>query len=75
MIPKGQPIKKVLPDDLTRRQSLDLAEENEEDSPFTLEFHMVQTTGFRCMAYRSREGKWRGAFDHRELRGKIRVLE
>jgi len=43
-------------------------------SPFLLEFFMVQGSGFRCMAYRNREGKWRGAFDDEELPGAIRVL-
>ena len=44
-------------------------------SPFVHEFFMVQGSGFRCMAYRNRDGKWRGAFDNEELPGAIRVLE
>jgi hypothetical protein len=44
-------------------------------SPFILEFFMVQGSGFRCMAYRNDDGKWRGAFDNEELPGAIRVLE
>jgi hypothetical protein len=43
-------------------------------SPFILEFFMVQGSGFRCMAYRNQDGKWRGAFDNEELPGAIRVL-
>jgi hypothetical protein len=43
-------------------------------SPFDHEFFMVQGAGFRCMAYRNGEGKWRGAFDHEELPGAVRVL-
>jgi hypothetical protein len=43
-------------------------------SPFDLEFFMVQGSGFRCMAYRNHDGKWRGAFDDEELPGAIRVL-
>jgi hypothetical protein len=43
-------------------------------SPFVLEFFMVQGSGFRCMAYRNDDGKWRGAFDNEELPGAIRVL-
>jgi hypothetical protein len=43
-------------------------------SPFVLEFFMVQGTGFRCMAYRNGEGRWRGAFDNEELPGEVRVL-
>ena len=44
-------------------------------SPFVQEFFMVQGTGFRCMAYRNPDGKWRGAFDNAELPGAVRVLE
>jgi hypothetical protein len=44
-------------------------------SPFILEFFMVQGSGFICMAYRNHDGKWRGAFDNRELPGAVRVLE
>jgi hypothetical protein len=44
-------------------------------SPFLVEFFMVQGTGFQCMAYRNSDGKWRGAFDNRELPGAIHVLE
>ena len=43
-------------------------------SPFVLEFFMVQGSGFQCMAYRNGDGKWRGAFDNKELPGAIRVL-
>ncbi|HEX3628422.1 MAG TPA: hypothetical protein VH280_23690 [Verrucomicrobiae bacterium] len=43
-------------------------------SPFVLEFFMVQGSGFRCMAYRNQDGKWRGAFDDEVLPGAIRVL-
>jgi hypothetical protein len=43
-------------------------------SPFLVEFFMVQGIGFQCMAYRNSDGKWRGAFDNRELPGAIRVL-
>jgi hypothetical protein len=43
-------------------------------SPFELEFFMVQGCGYRCMAYRNADGKWRGAFDGEELPGAIRVL-
>lgn len=44
-------------------------------SPFLIEFFMVQGVGFQCMAYRNSDGKWRGAFDNRELPGAIRVLD
>lgn len=44
-------------------------------SPFLVEFFMVQGMGFVCMAYRNSDGKWRGAFDNRELPGSIRILE
>jgi hypothetical protein len=44
-------------------------------SPFNQEFFMVQACGFRCMAYRGSDGKWRGAFDHKELPEIVRVVE
>jgi hypothetical protein len=31
--------------------------------------------GFKCMASRNQDGKWRGAFDNEELPGKIQILE
>jgi hypothetical protein len=51
------------------------AKNSHEASPFIIEFFMVQGTGFRCMAYRHRDGKWHGAFDNEELPGAVRVLE
>lgn len=44
-------------------------------SPFVVEFFTVQVFGFKCMAYRDRDGKWRRAFDNIELPGFVRVLE
>lgn len=44
-------------------------------SPFLVEFFMVRGVGFQCMAYRNSDGKWRGAFDNRELPGTIHVLD
>jgi hypothetical protein len=46
-----------------------------ETSPFIIEFFLVQCAGRQCMAYCDDEGKWRGAFNHRELPGAVRVLE
>ena len=43
-------------------------------SPFTIEFVMVLCCGMRFMAYLDPEGKWRTAFDNRELEGPVRVL-
>lgn len=45
-----------------------------EASPFIHEFFMVQGTGFQGMAYCNGDGKWRGAFDNKELPGAVRVL-
>jgi hypothetical protein len=50
-------------------------EEEDGASPFILEFFLVQGAGFRCMAYQNGDGKWRGAFDNRELPGEIKVVE
>ena len=44
-------------------------------SPFVVEFFTVQGAGFRCMAYRNGDGKWREAFNDRELSGVVRVLD
>lgn len=45
-----------------------------DESPFILEFFLIQGLHFRCMGYRDNAGKWRGAFNHLELPGPIRVL-
>ena len=44
-------------------------------SPFVVEFFMVQGAGFRCMAYRDSDGRWRAAFNNDELFGDIYILE
>lgn len=49
--------------------------EEQNESPFITEFFMVQGVGFRCMAYRNGDGKWRGAFDNEELPGAVQILE
>ncbi|HEX4349734.1 MAG TPA: hypothetical protein VH251_05085 [Verrucomicrobiae bacterium] len=46
-----------------------------EESPFVTEFVMVQSLGFRGMAYCDRDGKWRDAFCHRPLLGRTYILE
>jgi hypothetical protein len=46
-----------------------------EDTPFIIEFYMVQGVGFRCAAYRDQDGKWRDAFNNEELFGEIQILE
>jgi hypothetical protein len=46
-----------------------------EESPFVTEFVMVQSLGFRGMAYCGRDGKWRDAFSHHPLLGRIYILE
>jgi hypothetical protein len=45
------------------------------ESPFLVEFFMVQGPGFKCMAYRNGDGIWHEAFAHIKLPGQIRVLE
>jgi hypothetical protein len=58
---------------ISRREMMNAALDAE--SPFLVEFFMVQGMGFKCMAYRNQDGKWRGAFDNEELPGKIQILE
>ena len=45
------------------------------DSPFLVEFFMVQGMGFKCMAYLGFDGKWRTAFDNKILPGAIRIVD
>ena len=47
----------------------------EDASPFLQEFFMVQGFGFRCMAYRDDDGRWRTAFDNQELFGHVWISE
>lgn len=44
------------------------------DSPFLVEFFMVQGIGFKCMAWMGYDGKWRTAFENQILPGLIRVV-
>ena len=60
---------------LGSREPKPVIREPGEPSPFLVEFFMVQGVGFKCMAYRNGDGKWRTAFDDIELPGTIRVLE
>jgi len=50
------------------------AKAREEESPFIIEFYMVQCIGFQCMAYRDEDGKWRTALDNSELPGDVIIL-
>jgi hypothetical protein len=50
------------------------ADDARESSPFLVEFFMVQGIGFKCMAYRDFDGRWRGAFNNKILPGMVRVL-
>jgi GH24 family phage-related lysozyme (muramidase) len=34
----------------------------------------VQCEGFRCLAYRTKDGKWMTAIGHKEVKDVIRVL-
>jgi len=46
-----------------------------EESPFLAEFFVVEGPGYRCLAYHDGEGRWRKAFSHIVLPGKIRIIE
>lgn len=73
--------KKALPESETlfagpvRRLKIESLAGERTASPLVHEFHLVQGTGFRCMAYRNGQGKWRAAFDNAELPGDVRLLE
>jgi hypothetical protein len=60
---------------IKRHHTQPVGADSDKTSPFLLEFFMVQGAGFRCMAYRNGDGKWRGAFNNEELPGAIRILE
>lgn len=51
------------------------ADQSTTEGPFVIEFFMVEGAGFRCMAYCDQDGKWRNAFNHRELPGDIQFAE
>ena len=36
---------------------------------------LVQAEGFRCLAFRDKDGKWRDAFSRDELDGAIQVIK
>jgi len=36
---------------------------------------LVQSDGFRCMAYRDKEGKWRDYYHQDELTGNVKLVE
>ena len=55
-------------------QTLAVMDQTDEMSPFEIEFFMLQGVGFRCMGYRDEDGRWRSAFNHIELFGKIQVV-
>jgi len=62
-------------DPATGKPELAPAAVQEDASPFLREFFMVQGFGFRCMAYRDDDGRWRTAFDHQELYGHVWISE
>ena len=45
-----------------------------ERSPAVGEKVVVRCHGFRCLAYRDKEGVWRSVSDGRELRGAVEVV-
>jgi len=46
-----------------------------ETSPFVVQFFMVQSLGFRGMAYCDQDGAWRNAFNHSRLFGRVYLFE
>ena len=59
---------------LMGRETKPVARQQDGESPFLVEFFMVQGSGFKCMAYCDGNGMWHEAFGHIILPGKIRVL-
>ena len=53
----------------------DSTEQKENDLPPVGEEVLVQCSSFKCMAYRDGEGKWRDAFDGRELPNVVQIIE
>ncbi len=53
----------------------DSTEQKENDLPPVGQEVLVQCSSFKCMAYRDSEGKWRDAFDGRELPKVIQIIE
>jgi hypothetical protein len=49
--------------------------EKPSDAPFVLEFFMVECKGYRGMAYRDHDSRWRNAQTHEVLSGEVFVLE
>jgi hypothetical protein len=47
------------------------------DDPLPLvgELVLIQADGFRCLAFRDKDGKWRNAFSRDELPGTIRAIK
>jgi hypothetical protein len=59
----------------SRRDPEPRVERQSAGSPFLVEFFMVQGAGFKCMAHCGCDGKWRTAFENKELPGAIRILD
>ncbi len=49
-------------------------QETESDLPPVGLYVWVQCEGFRCLAYRTQDGKWLTAFGNKEVKDVIRVL-
>ena len=51
------------------------AREKKDDDRVSGEVALVQCNGYRCMAFRDRQGKWRNYFRGDELQGVVRIIE
>jgi hypothetical protein len=63
------------PNTMSQSQTAPLAAEQIEESPFVIEFFMVQALGFRGMAYLDADSKWRRAFDDAPVYGPVKIIE
>lgn len=60
---------------MSQPQTVSNAEASAEMSPFVVEFFMVESLGFRGMAFCDEDGHWRNAFNNDPLPGQIYLVE
>jgi hypothetical protein len=56
-------------------QALKPGDPQSDSLPAIEEQALVQAEGFRCLAFRERDGQWKDAFSRGKLRGAIQVIK